>query len=248
MKLSGNTILITGGGSGIGRELAREFHQAGNNVIIVGRRQDVLDEVVAAHPGMIARRLDMHDGPAIAEFAAQVTADHPGLNVVVNNAGIMIGEDKIELLIAEEIISINLLGPIRLTSALLRHLMAQPQSAIVNVSSALAFVPLVFAPTYCATKAALHSWSVSIRGQLRNTSVEVIELIPPGVQTDLLPGHSQNPRAMPLHAFMAETIAQLRRQPTPEEICGEWADSLRSVVNPGLYRQMLRSLNEWGDS
>jgi len=246
MHPSGNTILITGGGSGIGRALASELHNAGNRVIIAGRRQTVLDEVAAAHPGMIAMPLDMADGQAIADFAVRIIAEHPDLNVVINNAGIMVREDKIDLPTAEATITTNLLGPIRLTSALLPHLMAQPQSTIVTVSSGLAFVPLIFTPTYCATKAAIHSWTVSMREQLRNTSVEVIELVPPGVQTDLMPGQAVNPRMMPLEAFMAETMALFRQQPTPEEICVERVAIMRGAAKQGKFDEVLRMLNQLG--
>lgn len=248
MKIAGNTILITGGGSGIGRELAHEFHRAGNTVIISGRRQKVLDEVTASHPGMIAMSLDVADAQAIADFATKIIADHPGLNVLVNNAGVMKFEDKIDLAGAEEIIVTNLLGPIRLTSALLSHLKSQQRSTIINVSSSLAFVPFSSAPTYCATKAALHSWSVSMREQLRDTTVEVVELIPPSVQTDLLPGLSNNPHAMPIGAFMAETMAQFRQQPTPAEICCELADSMRCVVDRDKFDEVFRSLNRRMDA
>lgn len=244
MEISGNTILVTGGGTGIGRELAREFHEAGNKVIIAGRRSDILDAVAAEHPGMIAMSLDIGDGQAIAGFAERIVADCSQLNVIVNNAGVMAGEDKIDLAVAEAIIATNLLGPLRLTSALLPHLLAQPRAAIVNVSSALAFVPFVQTPTYCASKAALHSWTVSLRAQLRNTAVEVIEIIPPAVQTELQPGLSGSPRAMPLKAFIAETMAQLRHQPTPSEVFGEMAGFLRSPVDADKFSQVLATLNQ----
>lgn len=244
MELSGNTILVTGGGSGIGCGLAREFHRAGNTVIISGRRRDMLDAVAAEHAGMIAMPLDVGDAQAIASFAERIIADCPALNVIVNNAGIMSSEDKIELAVAEAIIETNLLGPLRLTSALLPHLLMQPRAGIVNVSSALAFVPYVRTPTYCASKAALHSWTVSLRAQLRNTAVEVIEVIPPAVQTELQPGQSSSPHAMPLDAFIAETMALLRQQPTPSEICGEMAEFLRGVVDAQRFSHVLAMLNQ----
>lgn len=243
MKLSGNTILITGGGSGIGRELAREFHAAGNTVIVSGRRVQALEDLAASHPGILALPLDISDGAAIEAFARRVIAEHPGLNVLVNNAGIMQAEDIIDLRIAEATLTTNLLGPIRLTAALLAHLRSQPDAALINVSSALAFVPFAGAPVYSATKAALHSWTVSLRHQLRAAAVEVIELIPPAVQTELQPGLSASPHAMPLDAFMAETMAQLRQQPTPAEICGPSADNMRSVVDGDRFAQVFGSFN-----
>lgn len=246
MKPSGNTILVTGGGSGIGRELARELHRAGNTVIVAGRRKKTLEETAADHPGMAMMTLDVADAGAIVDFAARIIAEYPALNVLINNAGIMRFEDKIDLTAAEAMIATNLLGPIRLTSALLPHLMAQPHPTLINVSSSLAFVPVIFSPTYCATKAALHSWSVSLRTQLRNTSVEVIEIIPPGVQTELSPGQSKSPMLMPLDAFIAETMGMLRRQPTPTEIAGERAEFMRGVVDHARFDQVLRQLNMLG--
>jgi uncharacterized oxidoreductase len=246
MKPSGNTILITGGGSGIGRELARELHRADNTVIVAGRRIAALEETAAGHSGMATMALDVADAQAIVDFAARIIAEYPSLNVLINNAGIMRFEDKIDLAAAEAMISTNLLGPIRLTSALLPHLLAQPQATLVNVSSSLAFVPVIFSPTYCATKAALHSWSVSLRTQLRDTSVEVIEIIPPGVQTEFSPGQSKSPMLMPLDAFIAETMSMLRQQPTPKEISGERAEFMRGVVDHARFDQVLRQLNMLG--
>lgn len=242
MDNSGNTILITGGGSGIGAALASELHRAGNQVIVAGRRQGPLDELAAAHPGMIAMQLDITDAQAISGFAARLIAACPELNILVNNAGIMKFEDRIDLAGAEAMITTNLLGTIRLTAALLPHLMAQAKSTILNVSSGLAFVPLVDAPTYSATKSALHSWSVAIREQLRDTQIEVVELIPPAVRTELTPGQSDLEFAMPLDEFMAETMAQLRQKPTPEEVCGKEAQMLRSVVDAEKYDQLVRQI------
>ena len=187
MKLTGNTILITGGGTGIGRGLAEAFHALGNQVIIAGRRKSALDETTSANPGMRSIVFDVEDPASIRSFAAQVTASCPALNVLINNAGIMRPEDlkadPVDLTNAEAIIAINLLGPIRLTAALLPHLQRQASATIINVSSGLAFIPLHVTPTYCATKAALHSWSQSLRYQLKSTSVEVLELAPPYVAT-----------------------------------------------------------------
>jgi uncharacterized oxidoreductase len=247
MKISGNTILITGGTSGIGRELAHQFHTLGNKVIIAGRRKALLNEVTAAHPGMKGYVLDIDDAGAIKEFAAGVTADHPDLNVLLNNAGIMKTEDltvdKIDLSVAEATITTNLVAPIRLTAELLPHLRKQPQSTIINVSSGLAFVPLVITPTYNATKAAIHSYTIALRRQLQGTSVEVLELIPPAVQTDLMPGHAENPHAMPLADFIAETMAVFQEQPTPQEIKVERLSFLRDTEAEGRFEKTLDMLN-----
>jgi uncharacterized oxidoreductase len=156
MNITGNTILITGGGTGIGSGLAEAFRAAGNTVIIAGRRRAPLEAVAAAHPGMHVALLDIDDAAAIRDFAARMVTEHPGLNVLINNAGIMRVEQVLTgpdaLATAEATITTNLLGPIRLTLALLPHLLAQPQATVVNVSSGLAFVPRADTPTYSATK------------------------------------------------------------------------------------------------
>src|ERR1039457_6065717 len=194
MKTTGNTILITGGASGIGRGLAQAFHALGNHVIIAGRRKQALDQTTAANPGMTSLVLDIQDASNIRSFAAELAARYPALNVLINNAGIMRTEKLLAqqeaLADAEAIVATNLLGPIRLTAALLPLLQKQPRSVIMNVSSGLAFVPIAPTPTYCATKAAIHSYTQSLRYQLRASTIEVLELIPPYVATDLLDGAS----------------------------------------------------------
>jgi len=243
MQTTGNTILITGGGSGIGAALAHEFHEAGNQVIIAGRRQAALDAVVADHPGMGAMTLDMEDPAAIAAFADKLVADFPALNAVVLNAGVMISEEGIDLAIAETTVATNLLGPIRLSHALLPHLRAQAAASLITVSSGLAFVPLAATPTYSATKAAIHSWSLAMRAQLKDSSVEVIEIVPPGVQTDLMPGHAENADMMPLADYIAETMALLRQQPTPAEIHVERVKFLSEATQRGEFDQVFAMLN-----
>lgn len=243
MQTTGKTILITGGGSGIGAALAHEFHGAGNQVIIAGRRQAALDAVVAAHPGMAAMTLDMEDAAAIVAFADKLVAEFPALNAVVLNAGVMIAEEGIDLAIAETTVATNLLGPIRLSHALLPHLRAQAAASLITVSSGLAFVPLAATPTYSATKAAIHSWSLAMRAQLAGTSVEVIEIVPPGVQTDLMPGHAENDQMMPLADYIAETMALLRQQPTPAEIHVERVKFLSEATQRGEFDQVFAMLN-----
>jgi uncharacterized oxidoreductase len=247
MNPSGNTILITGGGSGIGRGLAESLHALGNQVIIAGRRQHALDETTAANPGMKFLQLNIDDPSAIREFAAKAVAEFPSLNVLINNAGVMRAEKllapPIDLADAEAIVTTNLLGPIRLTAALLPHLLKQPHAAIINVSSGLAFLPLALTPTYCATKAAMHSYTLSLRYQLRNTSVEVLELIPPYVQTELMDRNANDPRAMPLKDFIAEVMEILKQQPTPTEICVENVKPLRFAAESGKFDQIFNGLN-----
>lgn len=245
MQQTGNTILITGGSAGIGRALAERCHAAGNRVIITGRRRAALDAVAAAHPGMIAHVLDMTDADAIRAFATRITADHPDLNVVLLNAGIMQAEDVAagSLDIAEATVVTNLLGPMRLTAALLPHLLAQPQASLITVSSGLAFVPLVATPAYSATKAAIHSWSQSLRAQLRGTPVEVLEIAPPAVQTDLMPGHATDPNAMPLADFIDETMAILGQVPTPPFIGVKRLAFLSQAEAEGRYEATFARLN-----
>ncbi len=143
---------------------------------------------------------------------------------------------------AEAIVTTNLLGPIRLTAALLPHLQKQPRSTIINVTSGLAFLPLAVTPTYCATKAALHSYTLSLRYQLKDTTTEVVELVPPYVATDLMSGAS-DPRAMPLAAFITEVMNILKTQPTPPEICVENVKRLRFAAESGKFDAIFQGLN-----
>ena len=247
MKTSGNTILVTGGASGIGRELAERFHAQGNTVIIAGRRQERLDEVAAAHDGIVGYALDIADPDSIEAFAATVVRNHPELNVLINNAGVMMFEDLTQsrdLSDADATIATNLLGPIRLTNALIDHLTTQPDAAIVNVTSGLAFVPLVATPTYSATKAAIHSYTVSLRDVLKG-KVEVIELAPPAVQTELTPGQSTRAGYMPLNDFMDEVMALFSQQPTPAEILVEKVGFLRFAEAEKRFDETLATLNDF---
>ncbi|GAA0727175.1 SDR family oxidoreductase [Sphingomonas japonica] len=247
MKLSGNTILVTGGGTGIGRALAEALHARGNKVIVAGRRREALEEVADAHAGIATAVLDVSDAGAIIDGAARIVADHPDLNVVVHNAGIMIAEDMAasgySTDTAEAIVATNLLGPIRLTAALLPHLRSKDAAAIVTVSSGLAFVPLVATPTYNATKAAIHSWSQSLRAQLADTGIDVVEIVPPAVATDLMPGHADNPNSMPLDAYIDEVMALLEADPERHEVCVERVRFLREAERRGDYDQVFAALN-----
>lgn len=247
MDITGNTILITGGGTGIGRGLAEALHARGNRVIVAGRRAEPLEEVARAHSGMATALLDVADASAIAPFAARVAADHPELNVVIHNAGIMRAEDMAadgyDASDAEAIIATNLLGPIRLTAALLPHLKSRPRAWIVTVSSGLAFVPLVATPTYNATKAAIHSWSQSLREQLTGTAIDVVEIVPPQVATDLMPGNAENPNSMPLQAYIDEVMSLMEANPNAHEICVERVGFLRQAERRGDYDQVFATLN-----
>lgn len=247
MKITRNTILITGGGSGIGRALAEALHARGNQIVIAGRREGVLKETAAANPGMAWATLDVEDPAGVAAFGLRVVKDHPSLNAVILNAGIMKAEDltaePFDLATVDATITTNLLGPIRLTAALLPHLRAQPKATVITVTSGLAFIPLAATPTYNATKAAMHSWSQSLRHQLRDTAVEVLELAPPAVATDLMPGHAENPNSMPLADYTAEVLSLIERGDTPRgEILVERVKPLR-FAEIGDYEAMFHRLN-----
>jgi uncharacterized oxidoreductase len=248
MKMSGSTILITGGGSGIGRALAERLHALGNQVVIAGRNAASLDEVTSANPGMAAMTFDVRDAASIKEFATAVVAHHSTLNVVINNAGIMQPEKLLEapvnLAIAEATIATNLLGPIRLTSALLPHLLKQPSATVVTVSSGLAFVPMAMTPTYSATKSAIHAYSMALREQLKGSSTAVIEIVPPYVQTGLMGEQQANdPRAMPLGIFIDEVMSLLAGDPAITEVVVERCRPLRYAAENGDFAQIFATLN-----
>jgi uncharacterized oxidoreductase len=249
MKLTGNTILITGGGSGIGRGLAEAFRSLGNTVIIAGRRQQALDETTAANPGMRSAQLDIDSATAIRAFGAKMAKEYPALNVVIHNAGIMRPENLLEqsddLADAEAIVTTNLLGPIRLTAALLPQLKNQPAATIMTVTSGLAYMPLAMTPTYCATKAAMHSYSLTLRYQLKGTKVEVLELAPPYVQTELMgDAQAHDPRAMPLKDYIAETMKILKEQPEVKEILVERVLPLRYAEKNGDFDKAFQGFND----
>jgi uncharacterized oxidoreductase len=237
MQMTNNTLFITGGASGIGRGLAEAFHKLGNKVIIAGRRKALLDEVIAANPGMEGLELDINDPESIDKVARTLISRYPSLNVLINNAGIMPFDDAaghIDEATMIGTITTNLMGPIRLTSALIEHLKSQPRAVIINNTSVLAFVPLAGNAVYSATKAALHSYSLSQRFTLRDTSVTVQEIAPPWVNTDLV-HKGDDPRAMPLDAFIEETMLGLATD-VPEVI----VEAIRPLRdNPGSQEHAL---------
>jgi len=249
MRLTSNAILITGGTSGIGRALAEAFHQLGNQVIIAGRRQALLNEITAANPGMRGMQLDVADPHAIDGFAADIRKQFPELNVLINNAGISRREDltggTLDISVSRSIIQTNIVSVLHLTAALLPTLKRQPHSTIISTSSGLAFVPFAPFPTYCATKAFLHSWLQSLRFQLRETSVEVLELIPPYVQTALAGPHGPtDPHAMPPADYIAE-VMQILSDPdqSQKEILVERVKALRWAEQNGAYDQIFSANN-----
>ena len=247
MKTIDNTILITGGGSGIGRELAHRWHDRGNTVIVAGRTLSSLEETAKGRENIHAMTLDVSDAKEIERFASDVLARFPDLNVLVNNAGIMRFEDvtaKRDLADAEATIAINLLGPIRLTDALLEHFKTKADAAIVNVTSGLAFVPMPRTATYSATKAALHSYTISLRAKL-DGQVEVIEIAPPAVQTELTPGQSTREGYMPLDAFIDETMEGFRHDETPPEVLTENVLFLRNAEAEGRFDAALEMTKQF---
>ena len=247
MQTNGNTILITGGGSGIGRELAHKWHDLGNTVIVAGRTQASLDETAVGHANIHTMIVDVGDADDLARFAKKVVEVHPAINVLVNNAGIMRFEDiteERELGDAEATIATNLLGPIRLIDGLIEHLKAQENAAIINVTSGLAFVPMPRTATYSATKAAMHSYTVSLRAKLEG-KVEVIELAPPAVQTELTPGQSTRQGYMPLDQFIEETMLGFTAEDTPQEVLTQNVLFLRNAEAEGRFDKALEMTSKF---
>lgn len=246
MQTTGNTLLVTGGGSGIGRALAEAFLALGNEVIIAGRRESVLKKVVEANPGLRYAVLDTTDAVDTQRVAEHLIASYPKLNAVIHCAGIMRGESlRAGATELEATVATNLLGPIRLDGLLLPHFLKQPHAAIITVSSGLAFVPLALTPSYCATKAAVHSYTQSLRYQLKDTAVSVHELVPPYVQTELMGDRQANdPHAMPLKDFIDEVMGIIQQSPDADEILVERVKPLRFAEVNGGYAQFFKSFND----
>jgi uncharacterized oxidoreductase len=249
MKLTGNTILVTGGTSGIGRALAEAFHDRDNRVIVTGRRQALLDEIMAARPGLVGMQLDIGDPAALARVAADVRTRFSTLNVLVANAGISRAEtmttDAWDASTAQSIVDTNIMGVLRATAAFLPTIKDQPGATILATSSALAFVPRADFPAYCASKAFLHSWLISLRHQLRKVPVEVLELSPPYVQTELT-GEAQaaDPRAMPLASYIREVMGLLERGDHPRgEVLLERDHARRWAERDGRFDEIFAAMN-----
>jgi len=249
MKITGNTILITGGSSGIGRALAEAFHERGNRVIVTGRRQALLDEIEAARPGLVGLPLDLDEAGSLEGLGNEVLSRFPDLNVLVANAGISRTEDMAgdgwDAAEAESIVRTNILGVLRTAAAFLPFIKTQPNAAFMATSSALAFVPRADFPAYCASKAFLHSWLQSVRHQLRDFPVEVLELSPPYVQTELTGAEqASDPRAMPLDAYVAEVMDMLWRGDTPRgEVLLDRDHARRWAERDGAYDAIFNAMN-----
>lgn len=243
MQLTGNTVLVTGGGSGIGRAIAIALSGRDNRVLIVGRRTAALRAVVEAYPGIEWYPLDITDTESVRQFVATVERRWPDLNVLINNAGVMALEsaETLDPAVSTTVVATNLLGPIVLTSLLLPTLRRQPDATIVNITSALAFVPLAIAPTYSATKAGLHSYTESLRILLRETGIQVIEIAPPRIHTEM--DNTRGADSVDADEFVAEVMAALSGRSHPGEVVVEAARAVRYAEREGHYCRMLAALN-----
>jgi uncharacterized oxidoreductase len=245
MNIHGNTIFIPGATSGIGLALALRFKAAGNTVVVGGRRADLLERLATEH-GFSTVPIDTTDAASVLAARDSVLAEHPELNVVIAMAGVM-GAENIAggefLDEAERIVDTNINGPLRLISAFISHLQTRPDATLMTVSSGLAHLPLAVTPTYNGTKAFIHRYSESIRLQLASTSVKVVELVPPAVQTDLMPGQAQNEHYLPLDAFADEVMDLLESQPDATEILVEAVKFLRFAEVEGRYDAAVAVVN-----
>ncbi|ALE72818.1 DltE [Pseudonocardia sp. EC080610-09] len=247
MQITGRTVFIPGSTSGIGLALALALRERGNTVILGGRRRALLDELTAAHPGLDAVEIDTADPASIRTAVAEVLDRHPDLDVLVAMAGIMRVEDWHTpdgfVASAEEVVTTNVLGPVRLIGELVEHFRTRPAATIVTVSSGLAFVPLGATPSYNASKAAVHMLTESLRLQLADTTVGLHEIVPPSVATDLLPTQRESPIAMPLDEFVAEVVQILDTRPDDGEVLVERVGFLRHAEARGDYDDVVRRLN-----
>ena len=244
MRSTGSTIFLPGGTSGLGRGLAERFAARGDRVVIGGRRQELLDEIAGANERIEAVRIDTSDPASIRDASAEVQERFPETDVLLAMAGIMRPEDVTGsgfLETAEATVATNLLGPIRLWAAWADFLTAKEEATLITVSSGLAFTPLALTPTYDATKSAIHALSDAWRLQLAGTGVQVIELVPPAVQTDLMPGPN-TPNAMPLDDYLTETVALLEQHPDATEILVERVKPLRFSELHGDRAELMRML------
>jgi len=244
MQTTGNTILITGGTSGIGLAFAEEFQRLGNTVIICGRRQNRLTEIEQKHPGILTRICDVADSNDREELANWVITNHPGVNILINNAGVQLLTDltkPVDLTRVNSEVATNFIAPVHLSSLFAKHLATKKEAAIINISSGLAFVPLAFMPVYCATKAAIHSLTLSLRYQLKSTSVKVFEIAPPAVDTELgsdrREDKTQSHGGLPVKDFLEEAMEAIKNDTFEAPIAGaknsrEKREAMFPIMNP----------------
>lgn len=243
MQTTGNTILITGGTSGIGLAFAKEFLRLGNKVIITGRRQNRLVEIEQANPGIVTYVSDVANVNDRQELAKEVIKKFPEVNVLINNAGVQLLTDltkPVDLTRVNSEVETNFIAPIHLTSLFAQHLSTKQEAAIINISSGLAFVPLSFMPVYCATKAAIHSLTLSLRHQLKNTSIKVFEIAPPAVDTELgsdrRADKTQSHGGLPVDEFLKEAMEAIKNDVFEAPIAGaktsrEKREALFEIMN-----------------
>ncbi len=249
MKVSGNTILVSGGTSGIGRGLAEALHDRGNRVIVTGRRRELMRAIAAARPGIVGITMDLDNPASPARVADEVRDRFPDLNVLIANAGISAPEamagDMWDTVIAEKLIATNIVGTLRTIAAFLPMLKRRQDGVVLVTGSKLAIVPRADFPTYCATKAFIHSWLQSLRHQLRNVPVEVLELLPPYVATELTGAQqAADPRALPLAAFVSEVLQLIEEGSLPNgEILVERSRADRAAEREGRYDAAFAAAN-----
>jgi uncharacterized oxidoreductase len=241
MEFNANTVLITGGGSGIGFALAERFIQAGSQVVICGRREYRLKEAQSKYPQLGIRMCDVAKPAERTALFDWVTQTYPGLNVLVNNAGIQQPiqlQEKPDWETLSEEVAINLEAPIHLSTLFIPHLLKQKRPAIINITSGLSFVPKANVPVYCATKAALHSFTLSLRHQLSGTLIDVTEIIPPAVDTDL-GGKGLHTFGVPLDEF-ADAVAEQLKKGSIEATYGFSVESSRATRDQleAIFKQM----------
>jgi uncharacterized oxidoreductase len=244
MQTTGNTILITGGTSGIGLAFAEEFLRSGNKVIICGRRQNRFAQIEEKNPGIVTYVSDVADSKDREALADQVISNYPDVNVLINNAGVQLLTDltkPVNLTRVNSEVETNFIAPIHLSSLFAQHFATKKEAAIINISSHLAFVPLCFMPVYCATKAAIHSLTLSLRHQLKNTSIKVFEIAPPAVDTELGSDRREDKTkshgGLPVNDFIGEAMEAIKNDILEAPIAGaknsrEKREALFGFMNP----------------
>jgi short-subunit dehydrogenase involved in D-alanine esterification of teichoic acids len=245
MDITTSTVFIPGATSGIGLALALRLQAAGSTVVIGGRRTELLDSLADEH-GFDTVPIDITDPASVTAARDTVLERHPELDAIIAMAGIMTAEDVRDAGFLDDalrVVETNIVGPLRLVAAFVEHLQTRPHATVMTVSSGLAHLPLAATPTYNGSKAFIHRFSESIRLQLASTSVEVIELVPPAVQTDLMPGQAEQPGFLPLDDFADEVMALLRANPHAPEILVERVKFLRFAEVEGRFDAAVAAVN-----
>ncbi|MCS5714021.1 SDR family NAD(P)-dependent oxidoreductase [Herbiconiux sp. CPCC 205716] len=245
MDIRTSTVFIPGATSGIGLALALRLQAAGSTVVIGGRRTELLEEL-AAHHGFDTVALDITDPASVTAARDTVLERHPELDTIIAMAGVMAVEDVRDpdfLDGALRVVETNIVGPLRLVAAFIGHLQTRPQATVMTVSSGLAHTPLAVSPTYNGSKAFIHRFSETLRLQLASTSVEVVELVPPAVQTDIMPGQADEPSYLTLDDYADEVMELLGANPHAHEILVERVKFLRFAEVEGRYEAAVAAVN-----